>query len=248
MISLLGAGAGIPSQTSTSLPQSWPRAPTTVVSQPEPLVVRGAGGRAHRPRAALPAVEQRLLGRRRRVVDEHLVRQVLQHDGVPGHLRYLPHDLRRLRALDREFGKGLVYLLGGAQLGQLRVDDPRVHRLRNGHETGVAAERDHRQAVLLGGEQQRLRRGLRIAPTELDDQAGGAEPGQVGYVLAERLAVVRPRDGRGKHQFPAAQDLAHVGQLGHVHQRTRGRGPPRRHHPGLPRRTASRASTSATVG
>jgi hypothetical protein len=109
-----------------------------------------------------------------------------------------------------------VHPLGGAQLGDLGVDDLAVHRLGDAHVPRLARERHQRQPVLLGRVDQRAGQLVAPVPDQLDHQAGGADPGQVGDVPGQRRAVVGQRDAGRQHQLAAAQQVRDVGDLGDV--------------------------------
>ena len=206
--------------------------------------------RPPRERASHPS-SRSAASRAGRVVREHLVREVLQHDGAAGHPGRLPHDLGRLGALDRQLGEGLVHLGGRAQLGELGVDDPGVHRLGDRDEPGLAVQRDEREPAALRGPHQRRRAGRRRS-------AGRARPPDPRRPTLSRSATYAARSGvvggqgdaGGQDQLAPAQQPGDVGQLADVRPAhppvaaCRRRPPP----PGRPARTWSSSRTSATVG
>ena len=102
------------------------------------LVVGGALLGAHGAGARLPAGQQ--LGRvgPGGVGGQHLVGEVLQHHRPPGEARDLADHLGGRRPVHRQLGEDLVQLLRGPQLGELRVDDLRVHGLGDVDERRLA--------------------------------------------------------------------------------------------------------------
>ena len=175
---------GASSVSSTSRPQSWPRAPTVVSSQPlaASKPVR-SGTRTARLRSSHPSSTDGEVAPGG-VDGEHLVRQVLEHDRAPGHPGHLPHDLGGRRALDRELGERGVHLVGEPQLGQLRVDDARVHLLGDGREADLAGQLDQDEPAPLGDLHHPVGQPVEAA-ADLDHEAGDAGVGQVLDVRRE---------------------------------------------------------------
>ena len=177
-----------------SRPQSSPRAPTAVISQREDssYAVRSSGltarERVSQPASSSAGSESGDLG------GEHLVGEVLQHDGMPRQTGHLADHLGRRCAVNGQLGEHLVQLLRRAQLGELGVDDLGVHRLGDVDEGRLAGPGDQRKAVLLGGRDERVGQLARVLAAQLDDQAADAHLRQFRDVRAEA--------GRGR---PAAR-------------------------------------------
>ncbi len=143
--------------------------------------------------------------------------QVLQDDRAAGQGGRLGYDLPGRGARYRELSEDLVQPLGRSELGQLGVDDERVHGFGDLDELRLPLQHDQRQLMVGRGGDQRRRQAPRIAGAELDPERADADRGQLGHVPAEAGRVVRQRDAGREHQLAAAQQMGSLRQLDHVH-------------------------------
>jgi hypothetical protein len=198
------------------------------------LVVERAPRPGHGPGPVLEPGQQRAgVGRPGRA-GQHPVREILQDHRPAREQRRLPDDLVGRRPGHRQFGERLVDPFRRAQLGQLGVDDPRVHRLGDLDERHLAVEHDQRDAVPSGRLGQRVRQPA-VPAAQLHGQA--ADPGrrQVGHVVCEQPGVFGQGDAGAQDQLAAVQQPGHVGQLDGVHPADPGAEPVvRREHLGAP--------------
>jgi hypothetical protein len=156
----------------------------------------------------------------------------------PGHRRHQPpprhRHAHRLRARRGDRGRQLrlrddrpdQHAVGlpldrlpprGLQLGELRVDDPRVHRLGDRDERHLALEHDQRQTAFRRRRDERAGQRAHIALPQLDRQPGDPRPGQPGHVPGQQRGGRRQRDPRRQHELAAPQQPPHVRHLGGVH-------------------------------
>jgi hypothetical protein len=178
-------------------------------------VVGRARGDADRTAAVLPALEHGREVVAGGVDGEHLVREVLENDGPPRHPCDLTHDLGRGSALDGQLGEGRVHLVGRPQLGELGVDDARVHLLGHGCEGHLSGELDEDEPALLRGLDHRV--GQPVEPaTDLDEHAGDAGRGQPADVGGQAVGVVGEEHAGGEQQLAAVKQPRDVGDLGGV--------------------------------
>ena len=213
-------------------------------------VVTGALADAHRSAAVLPAVEDGRQVLARGVDGEHLVREVLQHDRPPGHPGDLTDDLGRGSPLDGELGERGVHLVRGAQLGELGVDDPRVHGLGDRGEAHLVGQLDERRgpcssavSTMASGSRSNRR------PTSTSTP-GDPGRGEAAHVVGEPGVVGREQHAGGEEQLAAleqAGDVGHLRRVGPAHRPVERPGR-RRAPPARPSRTAGRSRTSRTLG
>ncbi len=172
--------------------------------------------RGQRAGAALPAVEQcaRVVGGR--VEGQHLVGQVLQHDGRARHPRHLADHGGRLRALHGQLVERLVHRLRGAQLRELGVHHQRVHGLGHGDEADLVGQRDQRQPAAVGRADQRVRQPVGVAAAQLHDEPGGADVGEGVHVGGQARGRLGEHHAGGQHEFAAAQGGRDVGEFADV--------------------------------
>ena len=151
------------------------------------LVVTGPLGHDHGAGACLEAVKQRRGIGSGGLAGEHAVRQVRQDHRPAREQGRLPEDLPGAGARHRQVGEHLVQPGRGAQLVQLVVDDPGVHRLGDLDERDLPAEHDQRQPVRLAPPRQSRRAARRCT--------GGPVP--------PRARLRPPRRGRRRRRQAA---------------------------------------------
>ncbi len=94
-------------QARMTRPQSSPRAPTMVISQPEDSSYAVRAGRG-RPGAGLEAIEQPGRVGAGRLAGQHVMGEVFQDDRAAGQQRRLPEDLAGSRAGHGQVGEHLM--------------------------------------------------------------------------------------------------------------------------------------------
>jgi hypothetical protein len=133
-----------------------------------------------------------------------------------GQDRGLPDDLIGRGARHGKLGEHLVQALRCAQVFQLGVDDPGVHRLGDLDERDLALEGDQRQPATGGGPYQRIRQGSDVPSAQLNRQGAHSGPSEVSSVASQQHRLGRQRDPGGEHEFAALQQVGRVGQLEHM--------------------------------
>src|ERR1039457_6463908 len=195
-------------QTRMTRPQSSPRAPTMVISQPEDssYAVR-AGWLAARERASKPSSSR-------------------AGSAADGQRRPLPEDLAGSRAGHGQVGEHLMQPGGRPQLRELILDDQGVDRLGDRDERDLLLEDDQRQPVILRRLDEAGRQAAGIPAAQLDRHRTHADSGEVGDVRIQQRRRLGQRDPGGQHQLAAAQQPRRVGQLDRVHPAHRRVQPP----------------------
>lgn len=110
-----------------------------------------------------------------------------------------------------------MQLLGGAELLQLDVDDPGVHRLGDLHERRLPGQGDQRQTVILGGADHGAGQLPDELAAQLHDQPRRAHGDELGDVVGELAGIVGQGYAGGEHELASAQQVRDVGHLAHVH-------------------------------
>ena len=181
------------------------------------LVVNGPAGQTNRAAPRGEAVQQPArIGPAGRE-GQHPMRQVGQDHRPSGQGRRLLDDFLRRGPGDRKLGEHLVQALRDAQLVELGIDDPGVHRLGDLDERHLMLECDQRQSRTRSRGDQRSRQRPGVAPPELHGQPGHADVGQFGDVGGQQPFVVGQGDPGAEHQLPAPEQAGHVGELDRVH-------------------------------
>jgi hypothetical protein len=177
------------------------------------LVESGPPGQPGCPGPARITREQacRVLTERR--AGQDLVGQVLQDDRAAGQRGGLPDDLLGWRTRYRELGEDLMQPLGGPELGQLGIDDARVHGLGDLDELGLPLEHDQGQLMVTGRGDQGGGQAAGVPGPELDGQGADADRSQLGHVPAQASRVVGQGDAGREHQLTAAQQMGGLSQL-----------------------------------
>jgi len=172
------------------------RHPEHGLDHPQPLIKRGPGH-------VRPRRRQRLvppgLKKRRQIADQpRPVQSVIRHQRPQLPVRERTHP-RVVPQLVQQPSQPLIRQL------RPRLEDPRVHRLRDLHERDLAPELDQHHSS--GSRRRHQRRGQRprIPPPQLDRQPGDPRQREFAHVSSHPRRRRRQRDPGRQHQLPAPQ-------------------------------------------
>ena len=134
--------------------------------------------------------------------------QVLQYHWRICHTRRVTNDGLQAGTLDRQLGERPVYLIRHPKLGDLRIDDERVHRLGHLHEGCLARELYDREPKLFGARHQACWQCGLVSASQLYDEPGNPGGFEVGHKrpqLGRRHLAARPPWTAGAHRHATGE-------------------------------------------